>query len=328
MNELTVYNNELTLWDNEHNAIEPFKNAIAIRKDEVERTIDKATDRLISDAGIIEEYKKTHSEVQYILDLKPEIKQAIQNGEIKLDEHGGEIFAQIRNANGQFGEKLPVKAVGGAIDPMMLSMALQMKSMEEKLDNIVDLLGLIEEDVVDVLAGQQSDRIALYYSGYNQYCESRCIKDPNLRALLTSQAIKTLSDANAQEMEVISHDIKYLIDKEYKKEEKQHREETIKRKIQRVNTCFEFIHRASSLKAQIYYECGEMDGMLDVMEQYGQFLNELINPNADILAELDIKEKTLIGGKWEQRKSLIEKISELRPQIEESKALYLECKEA
>lgn len=91
---------------------------------------------------------------------------------------------------------------------MMLATAIQMKSLEEKLDEVIDVLGNIEEHVHQVLKGQQSDRIGLYYSGEKMYLESQNIMSPSLKSLVMSQAIKSLSDANAQEIQIKKYYLK------------------------------------------------------------------------------------------------------------------------
>lgn len=276
----------------------------------------------------------TKKDFRYVVDISEDMKQDIYAGRIKLDysKDKSKMYAQIRQSNGHYGEKLPVKLeeFEGTIDYVQLAMMLQMKAMEQKLNTIMDALDDIGEDVITVLQGQQNDRIALYNSGISLYLEARSIQDESFRMLITAQALKTLSDGSEQLIQDMRSNIQYLLAGTYKKERGKSTE-CIDEKMFNINKCFDVIHRSYLLRSAIYYERGELQAMVSTMDEYGKFLNHEIIPYSDRLSEFDKSDVLLQDGRWDKRASLIEEIGNVKKQLLTTGTYYIgieECADA
>lgn len=256
-------------------------------------------------------------ETRYVVNMSDGLKKAIDDGLIKLDtSKTGEIFAQIRDASGHFGDKLSItkEVVAGGINPSDISHALQMKAIEEKLSEMIDMLDEIGRDVAEVIQGQQNDRIGLYNSGLTLYLESRGIQDITFRSLVAAQALKTLSDGNEQILQELRSNMQYLLEGRYKKV-KGHSAEDIQEKMSNINRCFDIVHRSYLLKAALFYERNEISAMLSVFDEYVKFLQREIMPYAPQLTELDKKDVLLQNGRWEGRAKLFSELGEMKDRL-------------
>ena len=285
----------------------------------------KVTD-VVTDSSIGETIKKgMKKDFRYVVNMTDEMKQAIDSGAIKLDQNkAGEIFAQIRDATGQFGDKIPIskEMIAAGINPMEISHALQMKALQRKLDEMMNVLDEIGQDVAEVIQGQQNDRIGLYNSGLCLYLESRNIQDPSLRSLIVAQALKTLSDGNEQIKQEMRSSIQYLLEGRYKKN-KGKSSEDIQEKMANINKCFDIVHRSYLLKSSIYSERNEIQAMLSALDQYGKFLKHEIIPIAPKLTEFDKNDVLLQDGRWDTRAKLFDSISTVRQQIAGTQTYYI-----
>lgn len=268
---------------------------------------------------------KQGKEIKYVVDMSQDIAQAIERGEIKLSYNkSGEIFAQLLDGNNHFSDKLPIKKelVAAGINPVEVSTALQLKAIENQLNEIVGMMEDISRDVVDIIKGQENDRIALYNSGCNLYLEAKNIADPMFKKLVNAQALKSLGDGSEQLILELKSNVQYLLNKEYKAK-KGKSQEDMQEKIDNINKIYEVIHKSFLLKTAIYYESGEMQPMLSVLSEYGRFLKGYIVPNAIKLSEFDKNDFLLQGGKWETRSKLFDKIDQAKQQIAENQVYYL-----
>lgn len=301
-----------------------LKESISDNNDKADKVINAVADAVCMIDGA-KKIKHSKDEFKLVADISPELMKELKEGTKKLDQCGDKIYAQIRDAKGNWGEKITLKKIPSeiSIDPVTLSMAMQMKSIEKKLDDIVDTLEIIGETVEWVREGQENDRIGLYLSGINLYQEAESIQDPNLRMLIVSQAIKSISDSCSQEMQCAASDVKYLLDNKYMDLPKGRRTEKNKR-IADINKCLEIIHKAAIFRAGIYYREGELNAMLDVFCQYARFLDNVIISNSGKLAELDSTERRLDNSKWSKKQDILISINEIRTQIEGGTTLYLE----
>ena len=302
-----------------------LKETISDNKDKTDKVINAVADavRMVDSAKKIKDAK---DEFKLVADISPDLMKEIKEGTKKLDECGDKIYAQIRDANGNWGEKITLKKIPSeiTIDPVTLSMAMQMKSIEKKLDDIVDALEVIGETVEWVREGQENDRIGLYLSGINLYQEATTIQDQNLRKLIVSQAIKSISDACSQEMQSAASDVKYLLDNRYMDLPKGKIRSEKNKRIADINKCLEIIHKAAIFRAGIYYQEGELNAMLGVFSQYARFLDSVIISNAGKLAELDSTERRIDNSKWSKKQDILISIDEIRSQIEGETTVYLE----
>lgn len=312
------------LSNREYYEIGFLKDSISDSKDRTDKVINTVADAICT-IDSVKKIKDSKDEFKLVADISPELMKELKEGTKKLDECGEKIYAQIRDKNGNWGEKIALKKVPSEIpiDPVSLSMAMQMKAIEQKLDDIVDTLEIIGKSVERVREGQENDRIGLYLSGINLYIEANTIKESTLRTLVVSQAIKSISDACSQEMQSAASDVKYLIEKRYLELPKGRTNE-VNNRIRDINKCLEIIHKATLFKAGIYYREGELDAMLEVFGHYARFLDAVIISNAGKLAELDSTERRIDSSKWSKKKDILLSINEIKSQIGGETTLYIE----
>ena len=171
------------------------------------RAVEKASPMV---AQVREATKKGY---KYVVDATESTLEAIDSGKIKLTtENSGKMYAQIREANGRYGSKLPIKkeVFAKGIDPIQMANALQMKALQEQVQQIANQIAVIDHSVREVIQGQQNDRIGLYYSGLTLYLEARNVNDPEMKKALIAQSLRALSEAGFQLGLTMQSDIKYL----------------------------------------------------------------------------------------------------------------------
>ena len=316
-NELIIDNcNDLSILDDQY-TVSYFNHVIQTKKRLSDSVITKLNDALFA-SNIIEELKKAlKDEYELVVNLSSDLKKAIEDGIIKLDKNkAGELFAQVRKANGQLSKKLSVgkKLIDKNIDIMGISNALQMKAIEQKMEKMLVVMTSINESVTEIIHGQQNDRLGLYYSGVNMYLESKEMKDNNLKNLLIAQSLKSLSDSNAQMIQSIQSNVQYLIDKNYKSK-KGNSSLEINNRMNEINKSFETIFKSTVMKASIYFERNEFPAMITTLDEYGKFLNRVIIPIAPKLAEFDINDIYLKDGIWESRSNSLMELDELKRKL-------------
>lgn len=261
-----------------------------------------------------------------IVDVSGETFEKIKSGEIKLTTNKtGETFAQILNENNKFGKKLPIKMEDFAtgINPVTMAMAMQMKAMQNQLEEIAEEINQIDRNVKEVIQGQQNDRIAQYYSGAALYAESLGIENEEFRKALVAQSLKALSDASFLLRLNMQSDIQYLLNEEYK-DAKGKRITLIDERMNSINQGFAYIHQAALLKAGIYCREREYGVMFTVLDEYSYFIDKNIASNANFLAQCDVSDDGTNKGIWESRAKLKLDISEMKNLLAaEEKLLYI-----
>lgn len=297
-----------------------FRSVFTKQQSRADSILSRVSDAL--GAGVLSEklIKSQKKETRYIVNMSKELSQAIDKGLVKLDtSKNGEIFAQLRDASGHFSDKLSItkEVVKVGLNPVEVSQALQMKAIEEKLGEMMDMLDEIGRDVAEVIQGQQNDRIGLYNSGLTLYLESRGIQDEMFRSLVAAQALKTLSDGNEQILQEMRTNMQYLLEGKYK-EKKGHSADDIREKMANINRCFDIVHRSYLLKVALFYERNEINAMLSVFDEYGKFLQHEIMPYAPQLTELDRNDVLLQDGRWDRRAQLFEELGSVRKQLSEN----------
>lgn len=307
--------------------ISTFKTLIAKREEQADTVIEKIADAVMATGIAGELAGNAEKEARYVVNMSKETMEAIEQGLIKLDKgKDGQMYAQLRDANNCYGKKLSIseELVEQGIDTLGAINALQLKAIQEQLLEIADAIDAISEDVETVIQGQQNDRLGLFHAGRALLVEAQNVQDPTFKKLLSSQALKSLSDASAQMELQLQSDVAYLINGQYEKK-KGKRDEEIETRMDAVNKCFEAIHQAALLKASIYYEAGELRAMLAAVSEYGQFLEEVVVPNAPLLAEFDQKDNLLSGGTWTTRSRSLAGVEELKGQLSAGSSFYLEA---
>lgn len=263
---------------------------------------------------------------KYVVDATESTLEAIESGKIKLTtENSGKMFAQIREANGHYGSKLPIKkeVFARGIDPIQMANALQMKALQEQVQQIADQIAIIDHSVREVIQGQQNDRIGLYYSGLTLYLEARNVNDPEMKRALIAQSLRALSEARFQLGLTMQSDIKYLADGDYKTG-KGKSVELIDKRIDSINQSFAFIHQATMLRAGIYCNEGELSAMSTVLNEYSYFIDSTIAKNAGMLAQCDRRDTGTDKGVWKTRAKLKLEVSEFNKQLNApDKTIYL-----
>ncbi len=297
-----------------------FRSVFTQQQSHADSVLSRVSDVL--GKGVLGEklIKSQKKETRYVVNMSEELSQAIDKGLVKLDtSKTGEIFAQLRDASGHFSDKLSItkEVAKVGLNPAEISQALQMKAIEEKLGEMMDMLDEIGRDVAEVIQGQQNDRIGLYNSGLTLYLESRGIQDATFRSLVAAQALKTLSDGNEQILQEMRTNMQYLLEGKYKAK-KGHSADDIREKMANINRCFDIVHRSYLLKASLFYERNEINAMLSVFDEYGKFLQREIMPYAPQLTELDRNDVLLQDGRWDRRAQLFGEIGAVRKQLSEN----------
>lgn len=288
------------------------------------QTIYKA---VAKDAPVIAQIRQaTQKGCRYVVDATDSMIEAIESGKIKLTtEKSGQMFAQIREANGQYGSKLPIRreVFRKGIDPVQMANTLQMRALQNQLQTLSHQMIAIDRSVKDVLQGQQNDRIGLYYSGVSLLIESRNVSSPALKKALIAQSLRGLSEATFQLTLTMQSDIQYLAAGGYN-EEKKKRQELIRQRIQNIHQGFAFVHQATMLRAGIYCDQGEMAAMASVLDEYSHFISETVAKNAGLLAQCDIRDNGANSGIWQSRAKLKLEVADLLKQLRSpEKVVYL-----
>lgn len=313
---LSLFDEQFDIGDF-RNSIEETENQSGVVLNKTKSSIQKA----------IHSAENLEDKAKYVVDMDDDIIEAIEKGNLKLVEgNDGNIYAQLRNSNGKFGERLPIKREleESGITANELQMALQIKVIEEQLQRIVDALADIEGKVVDVLQGQYNDRKGLFYSGVSLFIEAKQVQDEQLKKEMIAQALKSLNDANYQMIQEIRSGIEYLVTEQYKKNKRS--ASLIDDKISEIYKCYEVVYRAAFVKAAIYQECGEISAMLTAIDEYGHFIQRMIVPFAGRLSELDRNNRLIESGTWGTIAKTLEGCTELKQKIA-MQSVYQLCSE-
>ena len=314
----------------------PEKSPLALLSAAIRESCDEADDAIFDIVKAIERQAPEAAQLRVaagkgfrlVVDASEETLQAIDRGDIKLTtDKLGNTFAQMKRADGKYGKKLPIKRedFSRGIDPVQAANALQVKAMQEQLDQIAEQITVIDGRVEEVLCGQQNDRIGLFHSGMSLYLEARDVSDEGLRKLLISQSLRALSDSTAQLDLELREDIAYLSSGEYKKA-KGKRAELIDEKMASINRCFPVLHQASVARAAIYCEQGETKAMASALESYSRLIGQTVGLHAGLLAEFDISDNGTDQGVWRSRAALQLDVSAIGKALSApEKTFYLEA---
>ena len=311
---------------NQENAIDTFRAVIASKESRSRTIVERVADVIMA-TGIADGLKPANDpSTRYVVNITPEIKEALDKGLIKLDKgKDGRLYAQLRDESNRYGSKLSIseELTEQGISPAEAVTAFQIQSIKEQLEEMAEAIDAISKDVESVLRGQQNDRLGLYYAGESLFLEARVIRDPLLKATISAQALKSLSDASAQLAKQLEEDLLYLIDGGYKTKRGKQAEE-IEARMASINKSFEVIHKAALLKATVYYEEEELPAMLATIGEYGKLLERTITPNAHRLAEFDRADNLLKGGVWEKRARILSSVKSLESNLETANTFYLD----
>ena len=318
---------DISVYDEDY-PVKFFSNSIKGRLSQAENIVKSIYNEVIKDASIFSQVEKASKRsVKYVVDMAESMLEDIESGKIKLtQEKGGQVFAQIRQPNGHYGEKLPIKReeICNGLDAAQMANTLQLNVLKNQLEEITYQIYAIEGNVKDVLKGQQSDRIALFHSGKALFLESEKTTDITLKSLLRAQALRALSDSTYQLELKMKDDITYLVNKEYDNGKARNRVDAIQAKMNDIDMSFAIVHQTTMMKAAIYCHIGEINAMASVLDEYARLIEGTIATNASLLAQCDVRDNGLVDGIWKKRASLRLDTGELVKQIESSeKVIYL-----
>lgn len=145
----------------------------------------------------------------------------------------------------------------------------------------------------------------MFLSGEAIYREALATSDETLQKSLTSAAIMALTNASASLQASLVYEINSICDK-YDAEKGRFvgiKIEKLKEKMYLINSSFQTIHKATTLKAAIYYKEGEYQSLTTVLSDYKVFLERsLPEDKAHILYLADPNEKTF-EGIWNIRRN-------------------------
>lgn len=290
------------------------------------------TNRLVSNVmkvnkNMVPTVKEGEEKIRLVIDESDDFLNDYKSGVIKLSKEKGQLVAQLKN-NGRYGKKLPIKEekyLDGA-NSLEVMNACQLQNIAESLQEITDQILAIDENIKEVIKGQQNDRLGLYYSGVALFIESNSIENDVLKSQLISQSLKTLTDANYQLVLSIQSDINYLARKEYERQKKQ-KFNLMNQKITNINNSFLAIHRAILVKVGIYCQQGEINAMANVFNEYALFIKNTIVPNSKLLSQCDIGDTGKIDGTWGIRTKLLTNVTDVVKQLTNTnKVLCLDYK--
>ncbi len=251
-----------------------------------------------------------------------EIKDKLAKGTYHLMERKecDEIFtAVVVDAKGKTEAIADLKweDISKGVDVANLLSAMQGMAIQQQLRDIAGQLEEMSESMEDILMGQYNDRLALYYSGESIFREALATNNNELRKQLSAASIMALTDAETSLQTSLTYEVNNLCKKYDSKKGRfiDMSGNKLREKMFLINTAFQTIHKAVTLKASIYYQDGEYRALTTVLDGYKTFLeNTLTDENAHILYLADPNEKNM-DGTWSIRQN------ELPQKIESAKLL-------
>lgn len=304
-----------------------LSNGLRLKLSQAETMVENLYKAVVNASPMLVQVREaTKKGYRFVVDATESTLEAIESGKIRLSiENSGKTYAQIREANGQYGSKFSIKKELFAkdVDPTKMANAVQMKVLQDQVQQIAEQIAVIDHSVREVIQGQQNDRIGLYYSGLALYLEARNVNDSEMKKALIAQSLRSLSEARFQLGLTMQSDIKYLAAGEYKIG-KGKSANLIDTHMKSINLSFAFIHQATMLRAGIYCNEGEMTAMSTVFSEYSHFIDDVIAKNAGLLAQCDTTDTGTEKGVWKSRAKLKLDVSEFNKQLAAPhKTIYL-----
>lgn len=239
-----------------------------------------------------------------------DIKAKLANNTYKLmkkKDMDGVFKAVVVDSRGR------IKAIAGikleeirkGVEFERVTASMQDMTVQQQLKEVSEQLDEISASLEDILAGQHNDRLALFYSGEAIYKEALVTTDPDRKKQLSSAAILSLTNAIASLQTNLAFEINDICEKydETKRKFIGIKSENIRNKMFLINSSFQTIHKAVTLKTAIYYQEGEYNALITVLSDYKSFLERsLTDRNTHILYLADPNEKD-IDGIWNIRQN-------------------------
>lgn len=301
MNELKIDEIlQLSPYDNSFPA-RLLQEAFEARVEESRAKTEKLFYDVLNQSLSVPTVEPSESKMRLVVHSSDNFIRDYQEGTIKLANEKGHMVAQIKQ-NGKYGNKLPIKEEYYYDGPNSLDIqnAIQLQAIQGALIDISEQIQTIDQNVKEVLLGQQNDRLGLYYSGVALFIEAYNVSDDVFKKQLMAQSVKALSDAIFQLTLTMQTDISYLERKEYDQNKKQ-KYNMINEKIVNIDRSFTAIHQASLMKAAIYCYKGEIKAMTAVLQEYERFIKGTIVANAEMLSLCDSNKERMLQGVWKKR---------------------------
>lgn len=262
--------------------------------------------------------------------LSPEALDKIQKGVYKFmngDGVNGLFRAMVVDGNGRIVEVPFIEEITNEIDPAQLTSAMQGMAIQMKLKKIEEQLVEISNALNDVLAGQHNDRLAKYYAGAALYKEAMEISNEEIRRHLVDMAVVTLSEGYSELVVSLKYDIENLC-ADYSEEKGRFlhtKPIDIIRKMAIINSAFQAIHKAQTLKAAIYIKESEYQAAVTTLGEYGKLVERLLSvKTVNILRNADLNETSGYGIWGERSLELPQVIREIEEQINDRSRYFLE----
>ena len=131
-----------------------FKDSVSSSYDRARKYTENLYNDLLSDAQFATILaSRGGSNIEYIVNFTDQQLKDIESGRIKLNRENGKLYAQFRDANNKYSDKIDIskRKIGGKLDMVDMANALQMKAIQGQLDAITEEIESINENVLSVL---------------------------------------------------------------------------------------------------------------------------------------------------------------------------------
>ena len=258
--------------------------------------------------------------------LTPEELEALANGTLKFGEShivDGTLYPRLYEV-GENGEAirerfvtLQERTLPNDVMPSLTSFAMQqqIQSIKNKLDEISETLGLIEQ-------GQRNDRIALCLSARQKYIEALAISDPALQRVALMNAASTANDARFLLMQTILTDIEAIATKQITKKKK-------KDEINAgIREALVYVNDTTLIAANAFSLLGEKNAFLATIMSYKVFIEEAFlskTPEGFSYAEILYDHWNILknGSEFDWRQLPVEVSQNLQEAIEHSESVTI-----
>lgn len=249
--------------------------------------------------------------------LSDKAKKMIKEGKwsfAKVKDHGDLFRAIIKDKNGNIVEhaKLVMEDGVKSIDPVQLAFAMQAMAIQTQLKDISESLEILSDKLSSVIAGQQNDRIALFYSAEALYREAIISNNPIMKQQMIVEALSTLTNSIESLTQTTLYNVHKIVDNYDLKKNVFKKDKINEELFPDVKMSYMVIHNAYALKTAIYCNEQEYGSAMQTLKSYKSFLEQsLSNGNGDILYYADKKENSLEGF-WQKRQNVLpEKIDDI-----------------
>lgn len=261
-NEIIKMNNNLILKKSHSNDI------LDLSKSELNKRYDANLKQIVNSfrnvPSFIEALKSINKDDLYKIIIPEEVSEKLKDGSAKWNfDKTGLQLPTISNQDGSIICQVRLEEIKPDYFSNLNNIALQ-----STLADILNQLEELNEQVLNVLQGQHSDRIGIIKGAEETYKQALLIKDSDTRKHLLTQAITKLNIGRSQLIESLDNKTKF-IDKlpkspfqiTYKSLFKIFNSEKVERNFLELQSIFENIISSTSYIALAYEELGELHSL-------------------------------------------------------------------